>query len=202
MSLHRIRMFFKGLLTPVVKGLVKIGVTPAGATIMGLFITLIASYLVYKGLYLLGGGILIIGSLFDAVDGSIARMTNTSSKGGAALDSVLDRVGEVLVLTSVLAGEAGKEHNSMVIVVPLAIGGSLLVSYVRARAEGLSIECKVGIFTRTERLVLIISGIVFSSFWGTDVLLWSCVIIAVGSWITALQRLLKVTKDGAGIPLN
>ena len=202
MSLHRTRMFFKGLLTPVVKFLVTIGVTPAGATVMGLFITLIASFLVYKGFYLLGGGILIIGSLFDAVDGSIARMTNTSSKGGAALDSVLDRVGEVLVLTSVLAGEAGKEHNSMLIVVPLAIGGSLLVSYVRARAEGLNIECKVGIFTRTERLVLVISGIVFSSFWGTDVLLWSCVLIAVGSWITALQRLLKVTRDGDGIPLN
>ncbi len=202
MNLHRIRMFFKGLLTPVVKLLVKMGVTPAGATVMGLFITLVASFFVYKGLYLLGGGVLIIGSLFDAVDGSIARMTNTSSKGGAALDSVLDRVGEVLVLTSVLAGEAGKEHNSMLLVVPLAIGGSLLVSYVRARAEGLSIECKVGIFTRTERLVLVISGIVFSSFWGTDVLLWSCVIIAVGSWITALQRLLKVTRDGAGVPLN
>lgn len=202
MNLHRIRMFFKGLLTPVVKFLVKIGVTPSGATIMGLFVTLVASFLVYKGLYLIGGSILILGSLFDAVDGSIARMTNTSSKGGAALDSILDRVGEVLVLTSVLAGEAGKEHNSMLIVVPLAMGGSLLVSYVRARAEGLNIECKVGIFTRTERLVLVISGIVFSSFWGTDVLLWSCVLIAVGSWITALQRLLKVTKDGAGIPLN
>ncbi len=202
MNLHGTRMFFKGLLTPVVKLLVKMGVTPAGATIMGLFITLIASFFVYKGLYLLGGAVLIIGSLFDAVDGSIARMTNTSSKGGAALDSVLDRVGEVLVLTSVLAGEAGKEHNSMLIVVPLAIGGSLLVSYVRARAEGLSIECKVGWFTRTERLVFVISGIIFSSFWGTDVLLWSCVIIAVGSWITALQRLLKVTRDGAGVPLN
>ena len=202
MNLEKVRMIFKSLLNPVVRLLVKIGVPPTAVPVTGLLITLVASYFVYRGYFLLGGVILIVGSLFDAVDGSIARLTDSSSKGGAALDSILDRVGEILVLTAVLAGKAGSEHDSMLYIVPAAMGGSLLVSYIRARAEGLGIECKVGLFTRTERLVLIIAGIVFSHFWGTDVLLWSCAAIAVGSWFTALQRLLKVTRDGMGIPLE
>jgi CDP-diacylglycerol--glycerol-3-phosphate 3-phosphatidyltransferase len=195
-------MAFKGLLSPVIPFLVKLGVTPAAATVSGLFITVTASVFVWKGDYLTGGIILILGSLFDAVDGSIARLTNTSSKAGAALDSIMDRVGEIVVLTAVLAGKAGSEHDSLLYIIPAAMGGSLLVSYVRARAEGLGIECEVGLFTRTERLVLVISGIVFAAFWGTVVLVWSCAVVAAGSWFTALQRLLKVTRDGKGIPLD
>ncbi len=202
MNPEKIRMAFKSLLRPVVPLLVKLGVTPAGATITGFFITFLGSCFVWKGTYLTGGIILILGSLFDAVDGSIARLTKTSSRGGAALDSVMDRIGEILVLTAVLAGKAGSEHDSLLYIIPMAMGGSLLVSYVRARAEGLGIDCKVGLFTRTERLVLVIAGIVFSSFWGSEVLVWSCAVIAAGSWLTALQRLLKVTRDGKGIPLD
>lgn len=202
MSFHKVRMVFKSLLDPAIPFLVKLGVTPAVATIIGLVITILGSLFVWKGNYLTGGIILIAGSLFDAVDGSIARLTNTSSKGGAALDSVMDRVGEIVVLTAVLAGKAGSEHDSLLYIIPMAMGGSLLVSYVRARAEGLGIECKVGLFTRTERLVLVIAGIIFSSFWGSIVVVWACAVIAAGSWLTALQRLLKVTRDGKGIPLN
>ncbi len=202
MSLHRIRMTFKGLLDPVVSFLVKIGLSAAGATIAGLFITIVSGWFVWKGDYLIGAIILIFGSLFDAVDGGIARLTKTSSKGGAALDSVMDRVGEILILTAVLAGKAGNEHDSLLYIIPLAMGGSLLVSYVRARAEGLGIKCEVGLFTRTERLVLVILGILGSEFWGSIVVVWACAIIAAGSWLTALQRLLKVTRDGKSIPLN
>ena len=202
MNLHKVRMAFKSLLRPVIPFLIKLGVTPSGATITGLFITILGSWFVWEGTYLMGGIILILGSLFDAVDGSIARETNTSSKGGAALDSVMDRVGEILVLTAVLAGKAGSEHDSLLYIIPLAMGGSLLVSYVRARAEGLGIGCEVGLFTRTERLVLVIAGVVFSSFWGSIVLVWACAAIAVGSWLTAFQRLMKVTRDGNGIPLD
>jgi CDP-diacylglycerol--glycerol-3-phosphate 3-phosphatidyltransferase len=201
---EKIRIFFKNLLHPVVSLLVRLGVTPAAATITGFFITVLASWFVYSGSYLIGGIILILGSIFDALDGSIARLTNSCSKGGAALDSILDRAGEIVIFTAVLAGKAGSEHDSLLFIVPAAMGGSLMVSYIRARAEGLGIDCKVGLFTRTERLVLVISGMVFSSLlpFGTDVLVWSCAVIAVGSWITALQRLLKVTGDGKGIPLN
>ncbi len=202
MNLHKVRMAFKSLLRPVIPFLIKLGVTPAGATITGLLITILGSWFVWKGTYLTGGVILILGSLFDAVDGSIARETNTSSKGGAALDSIMDRVGEILVLTAVLAGKAGSEHDSLLYIIPMAMGGSLLVSYVRARAEGLGIGCEVGLFTRTERLVLVIAGVVFSSFWGSIVLVWACAVIAAGSWLTAFQRLMKVTRDGKGIPLD
>lgn len=204
MNLERTRLALKGLLRPVVALLVKMGVTPAGATIAGLMITLGASWLVYQGFFLAGGAVLIIGSLFDAVDGSIARMTGSVSRGGAALDSSLDRVGEIIIFTAVLAGRAGSEHDSLLFIIPLAMGGSLMVSYVRARAEGLGIECKVGLFTRTERLVLLIAGITLSPLlpWGTEVIVWSFAAVAAGSWFTALQRLLKVTGDGRGMPLN
>ncbi|PIE51599.1 CDP-alcohol phosphatidyltransferase [Candidatus Fermentibacteria bacterium] len=204
MNLENTRQRLKGLLKPVVKLLVKIGVTPDAATVIGLAVTLFACWLVYRGLFLAGGLVLIGGSLLDALDGSIARMTGTSSKGGAALDSSLDRVGEIAVFTAVLAGKAGSEHDSLLFVIPAAMGGSLMVSYVRARAEGLGIECKAGLFTRTERLVLAIAGIVLASLlpWGTDVILWSCSVIAAGSWFTALQRLLKAVRDGRGVPLD
>lgn len=204
MNLDKIRCFFKGLLTPVVRLLVRIGVTPAAATVTGLAITMAASWLVYRGSFLAGGVILIAGSLFDAVDGSIARATNSSSKGGAALDSSLDRIGEILIFTAVLAGKAGSEHDSLLLIVPAAMGGSLMVSYVRARAEGLGLDCKVGLFTRTERLVVLIAGITLAPLlpWGTGLILWSCAAVALGSWLTALQRLLKVTRDGMGIPLD
>lgn len=202
MSLHKARMAFKGLLNPVVRFLIKIGVTPTIATLAGLCITIVGAWFVWKGVYFTGGIIIIAGSLFDAVDGSIARLTNTSSKGGAALDSIMDRIGEILILTAVLAGKTGNQHDSLLYIVPMAMGGSLLVSYVRARAEGLGFDCAVGLFTRTERLVLIIAGIVFASFWGSIVLVWSCAVIAVGSWLTAVQRLLKVTRDGKGISLD
>lgn len=204
MNLEKTRNVLKGLLQPAVRLLVKLGVTPAGATVAGLAVTMAASFLVYRGRFLAGGLILIAGSLFDALDGSIARMTGTASKGGAALDSSLDRVGEIAVFTALLAGKAGSEHDSLLYLVPAAMGGSLMVSYVRARAEGLGIECKVGIFTRTERLVLVIAGIMLSSLlpWGTAPIPVCCAVIAAGSWLTALQRLLKVTGDGQGVPLD
>jgi len=204
MNLERTRSFFKDLLRPVVVLLVKLRVTPSAATIAGLAITLFASWLVYRGSFLTGGIILIIGSLFDAVDGSIARMTNSVSRGGAALDSSLDRIGEILIFTAVLAGKAGSEHDSLLFIIPAAMGGSFMVSYIRARAEGLGIECKVGLFTRTERLVVLIAGITLTPLfpWGTWVILWSCALVAAGSWITALQRLVKVTRDGMGISLD
>jgi CDP-diacylglycerol---glycerol-3-phosphate 3-phosphatidyltransferase len=204
MNLDRTRTALKQILNPVVALLVRMGVTPAGATIAGLLVTFAGCWFVYRGAFLAGGLILIAGSLFDAIDGSIARMTGTTSKGGAALDSSLDRIGEIALFTAVLAGKAGSEHDSLLFVIPAALGGSLMVSYVRARAEGLGIECRVGLFTRTERLVLAIAGIVFASFlpWGTALILWSTGVIAAGSWFTALQRLVKVTKDGRGIPLD
>lgn len=204
MNLEKTRQTFKSILKPVVVFLVKIGVTPAGATVAGLLVTLFACWLIYKGAFLAGGLILIAGSLMDAVDGSIARLTGTSSKGGAALDSILDRVGEIAIFTAVLAGKAGSEHDSLLFIIPAAMGGSLMVSYVRARAEGLGIECKVGVFTRTERLVLVIAGIVFASLlpWGSQTIVWSCALIATGSWLTALQRLMKVVQDGRGVPLD
>ncbi len=204
MNLERTRQTCKGILRPIVVFLVKLGVTPAAATVTGLLVTVFASWLVYSGSFLAGGLILVAGSLLDAVDGSIARMTGSSSKGGAALDSILDRVGEIVIFTAVLAGKAGSEHDSLLFIIPAAMGGSLMVSYVRARAEGLGIECKVGVFTRTERLVLVITGIVFASLlpWGSQTIVWSCALIAVGSWLTALQRLMKVVQDGRGVPLD
>lgn len=149
----------RALLSPVVKALAAMGATPGGLTIGGLLICLAAAWLTWRGLYWQAGLVMVAGSLFDAVDGGVARLTGKVSKAGAALDSTLDRIAESALFIAVLAGRAGSEHVTLLYAAPLALAGSLMVSYVRARAEGLGIRCEVGFFTRTERLVVMIASL-------------------------------------------
>jgi len=190
------------VLDPFVNLLATAGVSPFLVTVAGLFITILASWFIWKGCFLEGGLLLTVGSIMDAMDGALARKSGTSSKAGAVLDSSSDRIGELLVLGALLTGRAGESHSSLEYLVPAAIGGSFMVSYIRARAEGVKLSCSVGIFTRTERLVLLITGILAADIWGTEVIVWLLVLMTAGTWLTAVQRLMKVTRDGRGIPLE
>jgi CDP-diacylglycerol--glycerol-3-phosphate 3-phosphatidyltransferase len=142
-----------------------------------------------------------VGSLFDALDGGIARLTGKASKAGAALDSSLDRVSESALFIAFLAGRAGSEHVTILYAAPLAMAGSFMVSYVRARAEGLGIECGVGVFTRTERLIALITALFVAGWVGSTAIVVGCLLVAVGAWITAFQRLVRVLRAGSGLPL-
>ncbi|MBN2588185.1 MAG: CDP-alcohol phosphatidyltransferase family protein [Candidatus Fermentibacteraceae bacterium] len=175
---------------------------PFSATAAGLLLTTLAAWFVWSGEYFAGTAFLIGGSILDAVDGELARRKGIVSKAGAVFDSSCDRIGELLIFGSMLAGKAGTDHHALVYLVPAAIGGSYMVSYVRARAEGVNLSCSVGIFTRTERLVLLIAGLVAAGIWGGLAIVVMLAVLSAGTWVTAVQRFARVIRDGRGVSLD
>jgi CDP-diacylglycerol--glycerol-3-phosphate 3-phosphatidyltransferase len=198
LDLDNTRKAGRQLLEPLVKLLARLGVSPAAVTVSGLVMAGIAAGFIWNGLYWQGALLLYLGSILDAVDGGLARELGRESRAGAVLDSTLDRIGELFVLAAILTGTAGTEHKVLLYLVPAALGGSFMVSYVRARAEGVGIECSVGVFTRTERLVLIITGLVLAGVLaaGSSVLVWMLAVVSGGTWLTVAQRLWVVTRNG------
>lgn len=202
MNQEILRKAGRSLLLPLVGPLVRMGVSPLSVTVTGLLVTAVAAWLILEGKYLPGAAVLVLGSVLDAVDGEVARRRNSVSKSGAVLDSSCDRIGETMILGALLAGTAGAAQGSLAVLVPAAMGGSFLVSYVRARAEGVGLSCSVGILTRTERLVLLIAGIAASGVWDDRAVVISLAVLSAGAWITVIQRLVKVMRDGRGVPLD
>ena len=164
------------IINPVVKGLIKMGVTPNVITTTGLVLNIVAAALfIYAG-YLareesffyvgLGGGVVLFAGLFDMLDGRVARMGNKVSRFGAFYDSVLDRYSELFTLFGLFFFLVLQGYVAWAIVAFVALIGSIMVSYVRARAEGLGLECKVGLMQRPERVVLTSLGALFCGIFG------------------------------------
>ncbi len=182
---------------PVVRFLAKTPVTPNSITWFGLLLAVGAAVLISMGHPFAAGFVVLIGGLFDMLDGALARITNRVTRFGAVLDSTLDRLSEATVLIGLLILYVKQQSVIGVSIVGVAWLGSLLVSYIRARAEALGIECQVGLFTRPERVVILALGLLLSQF--SPALLIALAIIAVLSFATAGQRLLYVwqqTKTG------
>ena len=156
------------IINPVVHGMIKVGITPNFITTTGLVLNIVAAVVfVYasfaggdKALTCAGwaGGIVLFAGLFDMMDGRVARVGNMSSTFGALYDSVLDRYSELFTLFGILYFLLLQGYFWGSIITGVAIIGSLMVSYVRARAEGLDLECKVGLMQRPERVVLTALG--------------------------------------------
>ena len=186
------RKFFATPLSRLVPWIERTGITPNGLTLLGFVLTVVAAYLLATGIFVWGAVVLTVGSIFDMMDGHLARATGQTSVFGAFLDSSLDRYSESVILIGLTYYFAGQGRPTEVVLLSATLVGSLMVSYTRARAEGLGIECKVGIFQRPERVVLLVVGLLFG--WIVPVL-W---ILAVFTNITALQRIYEVyqqTKD-------
>ena len=163
------------------------GVTPNAVTYTAFVFTVVISIPLAMGAFRIGGALLIVASLLDLVDGSLARATAQSSKFGAFLDSTLDRYSEsvtFLALTFYYSGIPDSQWE--IVLVFLTVVGSLMVSYTRARAEALNVECKEGILQRPERIFLLIVGLITG--WMLPVLL----IMAVLTNGTAIQRIYQV----------
>lgn len=159
---------------PLVRGMIKIGITPNIITTAGLAINLLAACLfVYAGTEEAGelayvgyaGGIILFAGLFDMLDGRVARVGNMSSVFGALYDSVLDRYSELITLLGIAYYLMIVGSHWGALITFAAVVGSLMVSYVRARAEGLGLECKVGLMQRPERVVLTALGAVACGIW-------------------------------------
>lgn len=182
------------LLTPVLNAFVRSGISPNAVTTIGFFVTVGAGVAYFLGSLQVGGLLVLLGGFFDVVDGHVARQTDRVTRFGSFYDSTLDRVSEVLVFLGVfsLYNGSGVDIGEpwMVYVVALAMAGSLLVSYTRARAEGMGIECRVGLMQRAERVLLLgIATLFFGSWREGFVLTLVMFAMAVLTNLTALYRI-------------
>ena len=183
---------------PVSAGFDKLGFSPNGVTILCLIVTLISAIFISLGMFLVGGIVMLIGSALDLIDGGLARRLGKVSNFGALLDSVIDRFQEALVFFGVLIYFLTGPCDSLMtgfdtcsigpVLAYSAFIGSVMVSYLRARAEGLGIDCKVGIMTRPERVIAVGIGLILSQ-WISIVILFVLVIITVLGLYTTIQRL-------------
>ena len=153
-----------------------------------------SAYLLGSGFLAAGGAALLLSAVFDMFDGAVARATGQESTFGAFLDSTADRVSESVVLLGLLVHYLNESSTSGAVLVFVALAGSTMVSYVRARAGGLRIDCEVGVMTRTERVVVLGAGVIAGQWWPPAVLI---VLAAIGALtiVTTVQRVLHVRRE-------
>ena len=185
-----LRKIFKGILDPIGAFLNRTGLTPNAITLLGLAGTTYGAYLLSQGRMTLGGIVIFLFVIVDAFDGTMARLRGEPSDFGAFVDSVSDRYAEFITFGGLLYFFITKEYYPGIFMTFLATAGSVLVSYVKARAEGLGFTAKVGILTRVERYIVLIPLLIFNQpFVAVS-------IIAVLGNITAIQRILNVRVQG------
>ena len=166
--------------------------TPNTISLTGLVLNVVAAVLVFDERFILGGIAFIVGSVMDTLDGRYSRMSGKGTQFGAFLDSTLDRIEEGIVLTAVawVFAERGESFAAAAVVV--AVLASLMVSYTRARAEALGVECKVGLATRAVRVVILSAGLLLE---GLDLLAPAVYVLAALGSVTVLQRIFHVRRE-------
>lgn len=177
-----------------------LGLSPNTLTLIGLLLSAVAAAVIAQGLLFVGGLLVLFAGIFDMFDGTIARMNNRATTFGAFFDSTLDRYAESIILLGLLVyvlrqpgfhtalWPFANEQFWMIIFIFTAIVGSLMVSYTKARAEGLGLECKTGLFVRPERVVVLAAGLLFG------VSVWAMALLAILSNVTAIERIVHVWR--------
>lgn len=206
-SRSRIKQVFE----PIALGMGRLGLTPDALTLIGFGITVVGAVLLAANLWLIGGIVVFLGGVFDMFDGTLARATNQVSKLGAFMDSVFDRWGEAIVYLGIVTGAVlSIPHGGDVAVVgpdlvailaAAAMGAAFMVSYARAKSEGLGFTegtgmAAVGIMPREVRLVVLSLGLVITGVTASfAALLIALAIITIGSILTVVQRILHVRSQ-------
>ena len=180
----RVRGWVSGILTPLGNILYRLGVHPDMVTIFGLAVVAIGAIVIGRGMFHIGGLILLVALPLDAVDGAVARAMERKGKFGAILDSAMDRYADGFIFAALSYYFAGHDQLNMMLISQAALLGSLLVSYVRARAGGVRVDTKIGYFSRLERVIVIIVMLFVPSL-----LNWGVILLAIGTHITVIQRL-------------
>lgn len=184
-----LRVRFKGLLDPIGRFLNHLGLMPNTVTILGLVGNVGAAYLLATGQLTWGGVVVLLMGPIDALDGTMARLRGETTRFGAFVDSVTDRYSELVILLGLLVYYLRADDALFAALVYLAAAGSVLVSYVRARAEALNFDAKVGLLSRVERYLVLVPCLLFR------IPAVAVVILAVFTNFTALQRILAVRKQ-------
>jgi CDP-diacylglycerol--glycerol-3-phosphate 3-phosphatidyltransferase len=183
------RLLLKGVLDPIGEFFNRLGILPNTMTLFGLVGHTIGAAFLFQGKMTIGGLIILAMAPIDALDGTMARLRGESSNFGAFVDSVTDRYSELVLFLALIIFYAQQAEWLNCIIVYLAAAGSILVSYVRSKAESLGYEAKVGILTRLERYVVLVPTLVLNI---PMVGLW---IIAVMANVTAIQRIVYIRKQ-------
>lgn len=195
------------IIEPATRWLVRNRVHPNLITSLGCAATLAAAWLFHSDRVRTAGFLVLMGGVADIFDGRVARVSGLASKFGSFYDSTLDRISEIFVFLGLLSlyNRYGAELTDirMIYVIFLAMGGSLMVSYTRARAEAMGLDCKVGFMQRAERVILLGMGsLVFGLAFNGWVLSGILVLVAIMTNVTAVQRIVWVYRHAAGVPLD
>jgi len=179
---------------PLVTVLVRLHIHPNTVTVTGTILTIGAGWLAYQGLFLWSGVVVAIAGVADMVDGALARAVGRTSRFGAVLDSTCDRISEGALLTGILLWFVVAQDPPAVGTTCVALISSFLVSYLRARGEGLGLDVKVGLCTRPERVIVLAIGLL------TGFVFVAVSLIALCASITVVQRLIHVQRTGKETP--
>jgi CDP-diacylglycerol---glycerol-3-phosphate 3-phosphatidyltransferase len=175
----------------IVSPLAKLGVDPNVITVVGFLLNIVTAAVLATGHLSSGGALLLVSGLFDMLDGALARVENNQSDFGAFLDSLLDRYSEATILLALIYVFTIRHETANVLLVYGVAVGSILISYARARAEGLGLEAKVGIAPRPERVLILGAGLLINA--NTTVI--ALALLAFLTHATAMQRLLHVWRQ-------
>ena len=200
----------KAIFEPIALAMGRAGLTPNALTLIGFAITTVGAVLVGLQLWVIGGIVVFLGGVFDMFDGTLARATGQASPLGAFMDSVFDKLGEIIVFLGVIDGLlAVGAADVPILVAAAAMGAAIMVSYARAKSDGLGYSsgmglAAVGVMPREVRLVIISIGIVLTgTTLGTSAIEFALGVILVGSVITVIQRILFVRSQArSGTPSN
>lgn len=194
---EELRAWFYDKFKPVERFLISARLNPNMISLLGLIFCSITGLLYGKGLFWLGGFSLALAGLCDAFDGTVARNQGKASKRGAFLDSTLDRIGEIFVFAGLIYYFGKESEDWFLLILTLGLGGSFMVSYTKARAEGLGISCKVGLLQRPERFLLMIGGSLLSWIPYVGIYLFQLVFIVISllAAFTTFERMRFILKS-------
>jgi len=176
---------------PVARALLRVHVRPNHLTVAGLGVSIVAAFALGQGHLRVGAVLLALAGLFDFFDGSLARLANRVSAFGAFLDSVVDRYSDLVVLLGVVLYYHRAADTTGVFLTIVALVGTIMTSYTKARAQSIGLACEVGLVERPERLILLIAGAAFS------LLTPAVIALAVLANVTALQRIFYTRRAAA-----
>jgi CDP-diacylglycerol---glycerol-3-phosphate 3-phosphatidyltransferase len=186
------RSIAEGLVVPLARR----GVTPNAVTVIGFIFNVFTAGVLATGHLSAGGALLFLSGTFDMLDGALARVTKRQSKFGAFLDSLLDRYSEAIILLALIFVFTRNGNTPAVLLVYAVAVGSILISYARARAEGLGLDGAVGIAPRPERVLILGLGLLFSN----QTTIAALIVLALLTHVTALQRLYHVWRQTHAAP--
>ncbi|MGC9346961.1 MAG: CDP-alcohol phosphatidyltransferase family protein [Anaerolineae bacterium] len=178
----------KVVTVPLARMLAAVHLTPNAMTIIGFALNVVAAWIVASGRLQFGGAFMLFASGLDGLDGALARLTNAQSRFGAFLDSTFDRLSEGALLLGLAAWSLTEGRTLELYLIYLTLLGSVMVSYTRARAEGLGLNCTVGLLTRPMRVALL--GLALLTLWLRPIL----AVLTVLIWFTVFQRIVHVYR--------